>query len=111
MGIAPPSGPVLGNAPRSRKPSRKARPQVSEEEAEEGPPKKAMLPNLKSTPNAKGKANGKEKTKSQGKEKNPIKNRIRTNNRGPSPSNTCLNGCWSRYLKKRGSGGRRFREP
>ena len=41
------------------------------EEAEERPPKKARLPNLKSTPNAKGKANGREKTKTQGKEKKP----------------------------------------
>ena len=44
---------------------------MSVEEAEERPPKKARLHNLKSTPNAKGKANGKEKTKTQGKEKKP----------------------------------------
>ena len=66
MGMAQPPGQVLKNAR-----LRKARPQVSEEEAEERPPKKTMLPNLKSTPNAKGKANGKEKTKTQGKEKKP----------------------------------------
>lgn len=80
--MPPPLGP---DAPRSRKPSRKAKPQVSEEEKEgeeqdeeeERPRKKARLPNLKSTPNANGnanakeKANGKDKTKTKGKEKKP----------------------------------------
>ena len=81
MGMPPPPEPVFPDAPRSRKPSTKARSQVSseekEEEGEERPRKKARLPNLKSTHNAKGqanakeKANGKEKTKTKGKEKQP----------------------------------------
>ena len=86
MGMPPASEPVFPDAPRSRKPSRKARSQVYSEEKEgeeERPRKKARLPNLKSTPNAQGKAdakekangkeksNGKEKTKTKGKEKDP----------------------------------------
>jgi len=78
IGMPPPPGPVFKDVPRSRKPSRKARLQVSSEEEGEGeeedrPQKKAKLPSLNANGKANGKeqANGKEKTKTKGKEKRP----------------------------------------
>jgi hypothetical protein len=103
MGMPPSPGPVLENAARSRKPSRKARPQVSsdddeeEEEELEGerPRKKARLPDFKSTPNAEGKADGKEKVN--GKEKNNGKEKTKTKGKEkkPKPKPDTYKQAWS----------------